>query len=147
MPIFLCWQTDRPSSSLPYMPQDHSFRPAVLALSRDLRLLFDQTVSLAGAEIKTAVRSTLLYVAVAAGAVVIVICGLLVLVSTLVLIVIALGLPPWASAGLVGFLLVGVGAGIAYFCLTKLRQGEFDLRHTRHSVKETLEWLKAQATN
>ena len=31
-------------------------------------------------------------------------------------------------------------------CITKLRQVEFDLRHTRRSVKETLAWLKTQAT-
>ena len=109
-------------------------------------MLLDQTVGLARAEINTAVRSTLLYVAIAAGAVVVVIGGLLVLLSALVLIAIALGLPPWAAASLVGILLVGAGAGTAYACVTKLRQVEFDLRHTRRSVKETLGWLKTQAT-
>jgi hypothetical protein len=128
------------------MPHDHAFRSHVLSLSRDLRVLLDQTVGLARAEINTAVRSTLLYVAIAAGGVVIVIGGLLVLVSALVLIVIALGLPPWAAATLVGILLVGAGAGTAYACVTKLRHVEFDLGHTRRSVKETLGWLKTQAT-
>jgi hypothetical protein len=126
---------------------DHSFRPLLLSLSRDLRLLLDQTVGLARAEINTAVRSTLFYLAVAGGAVVTVIGGLLVLVSAFVLIAIALGLPPWAAATVVALLMIGAGAGVTYLCITKLRHVEFDLRHTRRSVKETLAWLKAQATN
>jgi len=126
---------------------DHLFRPLLLSLSRDVRLLLDQTIGLARAEINTAVRSIMFYVAVAAGAVIIVIGGLLVVVSALVLIAIALGLPPWAAAMVVALLMIGVGAAIAYLCVTKLRQVQFDLRHTRHSVKETVAWLKAQATN
>jgi hypothetical protein len=128
------------------MPQDHSFRPHLRALSRDLRRLLEQTMGLARTEINTAVQSVLLYVAIAAGAVVVAIGGLLVLLSALVLIAVALGLPPWAAATLVGLLLVGAGAGTAYACVTKLRQVECDLRHTRRSVKETLGWLKTQTT-
>jgi hypothetical protein len=128
------------------MPQDHSFRPHLLALSRDLRLLLDQTVGLARVEISSAVRSTLLYVAIASGGVVVMVGGLLVLLSALVLIAIALGLPPWAAASLVGALLVAAGGGTAYVYVAKLRQVEFDLRHTRRSLKETGRWLKTQAT-
>jgi hypothetical protein len=128
------------------MPQgDHAFRPLLLSLSQDLRRLLDETLGLARAEITTALRSTLFYVAVAAAAVVIVLGGLLVLVSALVLMAIALGLPPWAAATVVALILIGGGAGLAYFCVTKLRQVEFDLQHTRRSVKETVAWLKRQA--
>jgi hypothetical protein len=128
------------------MPQDHSFRPGLLSLSNDLGLLLQQTVQLARTEINTAAQYTLLYVGIAAAALVVAIGGLLGLLGALVLIAIALGLPAWAAATLVGFLLVGVGAGTAYVSVTKLRQLEFDLRHTRRSVKETLGWLKTQAT-
>jgi hypothetical protein len=124
-----------------------SYRSLLLSLSRDLRLLLDQTVGLARAEINTAVRSTLFYLAIAGGALIIVIGGLLVLVSAFVLIAIALGFPPWAAATLVALLMIGGGAGGAYVCIARLRNIEFDLRHTRRSVKETLTWLKAQATN
>jgi uncharacterized membrane protein YqjE len=126
---------------------DHSFRPLLLSLSRDLPVLLDQTVRLARTEIDTAVRSTLFYLAVAGGAVVIVIGGLLVLVSALVLIAIALGLPPWAAATVVALLMIGAGVSVIYLCITRLRAVEFDLRHTRRSVKETVAWLKAQAAN
>ena len=92
-------------------------------------------------------RSTLFYLAVAGGAVVIVMGGLLVLLSALVLIAIALGLPPWAAATVVALVMIGAGAGVIYLCITRLRHVEFDLRHTRRSVKETVAWLKAQARN
>jgi hypothetical protein len=127
------------------MAQDHSYRPRLLALSRDLSLLLAQTVALARTEITTAVRSTTLYVAIAAAGIVVAIGGLLVLLSALVLIAIALGLPAWAAATLVGIILVGAGAGTAYVCVTKLGAVEFDLRHTRRSVRESLRWLKTQA--
>jgi hypothetical protein len=126
---------------------DHSFRPLLLSLSRDVRLLLDQTVGLARVEINTAVRSAMLYLAIAGAALVAVVGGLLVLVSALVLIAIALGLPPWAAALVVALLMIGGGAGVTYLSVTKLRHVEFDLPHTRRSVKETLAWLKAQATN
>jgi hypothetical protein len=128
------------------MAQDYSFRAHLLSVSSDLRLLLEQTVGLARTEINAAVQSTLLYVGIAAAAVVVVIGGLLVLLGALVLVAIALGLPPWAAATLVGVLLVGAGAGTVYVCVTKLRQVEFSLRHTRRSMKETLGWLKTQAT-
>jgi hypothetical protein len=111
-----------------------------------LRLLLEQTVRLARTEIDTAVQTTLLYVGIAAGAVVVAIGGLLVLLGALVLVAIALGLPPWVAAILVGILLVGTGAAAAYACVTKLRHVELDLRHTRRSVKETIGWLKTQTT-
>jgi hypothetical protein len=126
---------------------DHSFRPLLLSLSRDLRLLMNQTVALARAEINAAVRSTSFYVAVAAGGLVIVVGGLLVLLSAFVLIAIALGLPPWAAATVVALVMIVAGAATAYVCLTRLKHVEFDLRHTRRSAKETLAWLKSQATN
>jgi hypothetical protein len=122
------------------MPQDHSFRPHLLALSRDLSVLLDQTVSLARTETNIAVRAILLYVGCAVAAVVAVIGGLLVLLSALVLIAIALGLPSWAAASLVGILLVAAGAATAYVCVTKLREVRLDLPQTRRSVKETLGW-------
>jgi hypothetical protein len=89
---------------------DHSFRPLLLSLSRDLRLLLDQTAGLARAEIQTAVRSTVFYLAIAGGGVVTAIGGLLVLLSAFVLIAIALGLPPWAAATVVALLMIGAGA-------------------------------------
>jgi hypothetical protein len=127
------------------MPHDsRSLRPLLIGLSRDLRLLVAEIVGLARAEFAEALRSALLYVGVAAAAIVVALGGLLVLVSALVLIVIALGLSPWVAATLVGLLMVGAGGGTAYFCAMKLRHVAFDLPRTRHSVRDTLSWLNAQ---
>ena len=66
------------------------------------------------------------------------------LVSALVLIVIALGLPAWAAATLVGLLLTAGGALAAWYFVVVTRRLELTLRETRESVRETLEWLKLQ---
>lgn len=134
--------------SPPHAAEGHQpLRPLLQSLSLDLRVLLEQTAGLARTEIGAALRSILIYVSAAAVAFVIAIVGLLMVLTALVLIAVALGLPPWGAATLVGFLLMGLGAGVAYFCVVRLRHVGVDLPHTRHSVKETLAWLKAQATN
>ena len=70
--------------------------------------------------------------------------GAAVLVSALVLIVIALGLPAWAAATLVGVVLTVGGALSARHFVGATRQVEFDLKETRRSLRETMEWLKVQ---
>jgi hypothetical protein len=68
-----------------------------------------------------------------------------VVVAALVLVAIALGLPAWAAASLVGVLLVVAGAGTIQAFLTKLRRVRLNLHETRASVTETIQWLKEQA--
>lgn len=122
----------------------HAIRPLLESVSEDVRLLVEQTARLARAEATAAMRSTAFYISAAVAGLFIAVTGLLVLVSALVLIAIAIGLPPWAAAIAVGLLLLGIGAGTSYFCVVSLGHVEFDLRHTRRSIKETLAWLKAQ---
>jgi hypothetical protein len=128
------------------MASTATFRTLLQSLSQDLRLMVEQSLGLARAEIGAAVRSTLFYVAIAAAAVVVGFAGLLVLVSAVVLIAVALGLPPWAAATIVGLLMTIGGAGVAYWCITRLPHAGLDLPRTRRSLKETLAWVKAQAT-
>jgi hypothetical protein len=123
-----------------------ALRRLLPALSADLNLLFGQTLALARVEAASVLRSTVLYVAVAVAGVALAVGGFLVLLSALVLIAVALGLPPWAAATLVGLLLVIAGALTAYFCVAGLKQLGFTLPHTRRSLKDTLAWLKAQTT-
>jgi bacteriorhodopsin len=122
-----------------------AIRPLLESVTEDVRLLLEQTASLARAEATAALRSAAFYVAAAAAGVFIAVAGLLVLVSALVLIAIALGLPPWAAAVSVAVLLIVIGAGAAYFSVASLGHVEFDLRHTRRSITETIAWLKAQS--
>lgn len=121
-----------------------TYRPLLVAMSRDLWLLCSQTLTLARLEIVTSARSMALHVAVAALGMVVAIGGVLVLLSALVLIAIALGLPPWAAASVVGALLVGVGAATAYLSVIGLLDGGLAAPHTRRSIKDTVEWLQSQ---
>ena len=111
----------------------------------DLRLLGTQTVGLALAEARqTAFALTLASAGVVGGALV-VLFGALTLVAALVLLAVALGLPAWAAALLVGVLLVVAGGLTSRIFLTRLGRLHMDLRETRASLSETLEWLKTQA--
>ena len=101
-----------------------------------------QTIALARLE-ASAAASKLAWSAVAViVSVFIALAGAAVLVSALVLIVIALGLPAWAAATLVGVVLA-VGGGLSARHFTT-RQVDLDLKETRQSLRETMEWLRVQ---
>lgn len=112
--------------------------------AQDLKLLVVKTLRLARTEATNAARSTAIYLGIAIVGVGAGLVGVLLLVSALVLILIAIGLPPWAAALIVALLLLIGGGGTAYFCVTSLGHVEFALPHTRRSVRETLAWLKTQ---
>ena len=120
------------------------YRPLLLSVSSDLWLLLVQTIALARAETRASIRATFVALAIAAVGVIAVIGGLLILLSALVLIAIALGLPAWAAASLVGLLLVAGGAGAAYVALISLQDVEFTAPRARRSLKETIGWLRTQ---
>ncbi len=114
------------------------------AVSGDLRTLAGQTIALGRLELGNAVSALAWSAAGLSLSIVIATAGLAVLVSALVLIVIALGLPAWAAATLVGLLLTAGGALAAWHFIGETRRLELTLRETRESVRETLEWLKVQ---
>ena len=121
-------------------------RQMLQELSSDLRALAEQSLDLARAEIAAAKSEiTTATVGLAAGALAALV-GLLVLVSALVLIAIALGMPPWAAATAVGLLLTVGGAFTVRAFTARLRTTHIDLRETRSSLAETMEWLKTQAS-
>ena len=70
--------------------------------------------------------------------------GAAVLVSALVLILVALGLPAWASSTLVGVVLTGAGAIGARYFVGAVRSADLGMKETRESLRETMEWLKLQ---
>lgn len=119
-------------------------RETLTALSQDLGLLVKDTMALARAEAGALVTTALgSVVALAAGAALLVV-GALVLVSCLVLIGVALGLPPWAASAIVGLVLMAGGALLVQIYLSQLRTLRVDLQETRRSVTETIAWLKSQ---
>ena len=71
--------------------------------------------------------------------------GAVVLISAMVLGLVAVGMPAWAAAALVGVVLTAAGAIGARYFMSALRHAEVGLTHTRESLRETFEWLKRQA--
>ncbi len=125
-------------------PESQSIGQLLGAVSGDLRTLAGQTLALGRLELGNTVSALAWSAAGLSLSIVIAIAGLAVLVSALVLIVIALGLPAWAAATLVGLLLTAGGALAAWYFVVVTRRLELTLRETRESVRETLEWLKLQ---
>jgi hypothetical protein len=121
-----------------------SFRELLNSLSTDVQLLVAQTLALGRLEISaTASKLASSGVGVVASAFVAAV-GVAVLISALVLILVALGLPAWAAATIVGLVFTIGGALSARYFVNTLRHAELGLKETRQSVRETVEWLKLQ---
>ena len=127
--------------------QSPALRELFGAVSEDLRALVSQTIELARLEIAAATSALVTSVVGVALSLVIVLGGIGVLMSALVLIAIALGLPAWAAATVVGLVLAIGGALSARRFLGKARSVSITLSETRESITETIEWLKTQANN
>ena len=127
--------------------QSPALRELFGAVSEDLRALVSQTTELARLEVATATSALVTSVVGVALSLVIVLGGIGVLMSALVLIAIALGLPAWAAATAVGLVLAIGGALSARRFLGKARSVSITLSETRESITETIEWLKTQANS
>jgi Putative Actinobacterial Holin-X, holin superfamily III len=121
-----------------------SLRDLLNGISTDVQLLASQTLALARLEVSAAASKlawsgvgVLASVCVAAA-------GAAVLVSALVLILIALGVPAWAASTLVGLILTGAGAISARHFVGAMGQAELGMKETRESLRETMEWLKLE---
>jgi len=129
----------------------HSRSPALRQLlgaaSEDLKALASQTLALARLEFAAATSALVTSVLGVAISLVIVLGSVGVLMSALVLIAIALGLPAWAAATAVGLVLAIAGALSARRFLGQARSVSFTLSETRESIKETIEWMKTQAND
>jgi hypothetical protein len=121
-----------------------SLKDLLNGISSDVRVLASQTLTLARLEISAA-TSTLAWSAMGVlASVCVAVAGAAVLVSALVLILVALGLPAWAAATLVGLLLTGAGVLAARHFFNSVRSTEFGMKETRESLRDTTEWLKLQ---
>ena len=119
-------------------------RQILASLSQDAALLLAQTAGLARAELRSTASALAMSIAGLAAGALIAIVGGLALVSALVLVAVALGLPAWAASALVGAGLTAAGTVTVRASLRKLQRVRFDLQETRRSITETLTWLKAQ---
>jgi ABC-type uncharacterized transport system permease subunit len=119
-------------------------RELLNGISTDVQLLASQTLTLARLEVSTAASKLAWSAAGLLASVLVTVAGAAVLVSALVLILIALGLPAWAASTLVGVTLTGAGAIAANYFVGSIRSAELGMKETRESLRETMEWLKLQ---
>jgi hypothetical protein len=70
--------------------------------------------------------------------------GVLAVIASVVLVLIAVGLPPWGAALLAGVLAAGVGYLLVQSGLAALRSQELAPRNTFATLREDLSWLKTQ---
>ena len=114
-------------------------------LSRETRTLIQQEVQLAKTELSEKASKMGTGAGLVASGGLIAYGGLLAVVASVVLVLIALGLPPWAGALLGGILATGVGYLLIRSGLAALRRQDLKPRKTIETLKEDAQWLKAQA--
>lgn len=112
-------------------------------LSRDTSTLVRQEVKLAKTEITEKAKTVGKDVAYMAVGGALAYAGLLVLLAAVV-IALAYVIPAWLSALLVGIVVVGIGAFLAYKGLSDLRNAELAPKQTIQSLQEDKAWAREQ---
>ena len=113
-------------------------------LSSETRTLVQQELQLAKTELTEKASRMGKGAAFMVGGGLIAYAGLLAIVAAVVLILAAIGLPPWAAAFLGGLLVAGIGYLLIRSGLAALKPQELAPRKTIETVKEDAQWLKAQ---
>jgi membrane protein len=113
-------------------------------LSRETRTLVQQELELAKTELTEKASAMGKGAAFIVGGGLIAYAGLLAIVAALVLILIAMGLPPWAAALVGGLLAAGIGYLLIRSGLAALQPQALAPRKTIDTLKEDAQWLKAQ---
>src|SRR5688572_27093489 len=105
-----------------------SLRDLLNGISTDVQLLVSHTLTLAQLEISTAASRFVWSGVGVLASVFIAATGAAVLVSALVLILIAFGVPAWAASTVVGLILTGAGAIAARHFVVGMRQAELGMK-------------------
>ena len=128
-----------PLRSKPGLGADSSLGELLTGISTDVRLLASQTLALARVEVSTAASKLAWSGGGVLASVLVAAAGTAVLVSAVVLILIALGLPAWAASTLVGVVLIVGGGLAARSFISAIRRTKLGLEKTRASLRETLD--------
>src|SRR4029453_8706823 len=113
-------------------------------LSRETRTLVQQELQLAKTELTEKASKIGKGAGLRIGGGLIAYGGLLAIIAAIVLILIVIGLPPWAAALVGGVLVSGIGYLLFRAGLAALRPQELTPRKTIDTLKEDAQWLKAQ---
>lgn len=113
-------------------------------LSRETRTLIQQEIQLAKTELTEKASRIGKGATMIVGGGLLAYGGLLAIVAAVVLVLIAIGVPPWAGALLGGILFAGAGYLLIRSGLAALRQQELTPRQTIETLKENAQWVKSQ---
>ena len=113
-------------------------------LSRETRTLVQQELQLAKTELTEKASKMGKGAGLIVGGGLIAYGGLLAIIAAMVLILIAIGLPPWAAALVGGVLVAGIGYLLIRSGLAALKPQELTPQKTIDTLKEDAQWLKAQ---
>ena len=113
-------------------------------LSRDTRTLVQQEIRLAKTELTEKSSKFGKSLAFVVAGALIAYSGLLAIVATVVLALIAIGLPEWAATLLGGILTVGIGYLLIRWGLSGLRAEDLKPRQTLEMLREDAQWLRAR---
>lgn len=113
-------------------------------LSRETRTLVQQELQLAKTELTAKASQMGKGAGLIVGGGLIAYGGLLAIIAAMVLILIAIGLPPWAAALVGGVLVAGIGYLLIRSGLAALKPQQLTPRKTIDTLKEDAQWLKSQ---
>jgi uncharacterized membrane-anchored protein YhcB (DUF1043 family) len=113
-------------------------------LSRETRTLVQQELQLAKTELTEKASKLGKGAGLIVGGGLIAYGGLLAIIAAMVLITVALGVPPWVAALVGGVLAAGIGYLLIRSGLAALKPQELTPRKTIDTLKEDAQWLKAQ---
>jgi hypothetical protein len=114
-------------------------------LSRETRSLVRQELQLARTELTEKAAKLGKGAALMAAGGLIAYGGLLAIIAAVILVLIAIGLPPWAAALAGGVLVAGLGYLLIRAGLAALNSKALKPQQTIETLKEDARWLKAQA--
>jgi uncharacterized membrane protein YqjE len=112
-------------------------------LSREIRTLVQHEIQLAQTELTEKAATLAKSVAIMVAGALIAYGGLLAIVATIVLALIAIGLSAWAAALLGGTLVLGIGYLLIRWGLAGLRRQDLKPHQTLEMLKEDARWLRA----
>jgi putative superfamily III holin-X len=129
---------------MPLSKDDRTLGELFAELSRETRTLVQQEIQLAKTELSEKASKMGMGAGLIVGGGLIAYGGLLASIASLVLVLMAIGLPAWAAALLGGVLVAGVGYLLIRSGLAAFRPQELTPRQTMETLKEDAQWLKAQ---
>jgi tetrahydromethanopterin S-methyltransferase subunit G len=125
-------------------PSDRSIKEILDALRPQMQELVNRQVELARAELVPVGKQLGLAVGLLLFGAVFVLLFSVFFFLTGMYIMVALGLPLWASAGIISVILLVIGGGLAGVGAGRLRTLEPKPHRTMASLRQNIEWVKGQ---